>query len=546
MATLRDKIKLAQNQVRDLMEKKERLKKDKRQLAETVKQRQEESKSLMQVVVGLKDRRRATEEKISVLRRARQRETSLLQLQNLHCFLSRADAAAQAPGEDDSEDLNNQKETLVGRLVELAEQYEAKLLPRRLAWAENSELSGKIKEQSRSQRSLQQRRASLLKSRREERELYSPPTLVVGEGANSVGEEYLSPSKAKEWFRVQEIPATPHHRSFLTDQIVSPLEQSPKNEVVKPSTPTKQTSAQNGKKLDISVGDDGRDAFHAAYHGGLIFKRDKFLGAGAFGRVFLVFTEDGLPLAMKQIRLPLASDGYDPDDVLRECNILKGLSHRNIVSAHHVDVDSESVKLFMEYLPLGSVKQLISQQGPLKELACRNYIRQALRGVEYLHNNFIIHGDLKAANMLVSADGIIKLADFGCSFRFESMPLHDGASETRPLMGSVPWMAPELIIGSKPRCARADIWAMGITLIEMCTGNHPWRNQQNILSLAWHIADLIRKPSLRPMLPLCMSAEAKEFLDRCLDLEPDGRWSATALTSHPFLAFDRRGNLDLH
>jgi hypothetical protein len=380
VAPLRDKIKLAQNQVRDLMEKKERLKKDKRQLAETVKQRQEESKSLMQVVVGLKDRRRATEEKISVLRRARQRETSLLQLQNLHCFLSRADAAAQAPGEDDSEDLNNQKETLVGRLVELAEQYEAKLLPRRLAWAENSELSGKIKEQSRSQRSLQQRRASLLKSRREERELYSPPTLVVGEGANSVGEEYLSPSKAKEWFRVQEIPATPHHRSFLTDQIVSPLEQSPKNEVVKPSTPTKQTSAQNGKKLDISVGDDGRDAFHAAYHGGLIFKRDKFLGAGAFGRVFLVFTEDGLPLAMKQIRLPLASDGYDPDDVLRECNILKGLSHRNIVSAHHVDVDSESVKLFMEYLPLGSVKQLISQQGPLKELACRNYIRQALRG----------------------------------------------------------------------------------------------------------------------------------------------------------------------
>ena len=367
---------------------------------------------------------------------------------------------------------------------------------------------------SRSQRSLQQRRASLLKSRREERELYSPPTLVVGEGANSVGEEYLSPSKAKEWFRVQEIPATPHHRSFLTDQIVSPLEQSPKNEVVKPSTPTKQTSAQNGKKLDISVGDDGRDAFQT-YHGGLIFKRDKFLALGFWrcsssSRRMATFGNE-------QIRLPLASDGYDRTTF--ECNILVSLTETS--SAHHVDVDSESVKLFMEYLPLGSVKQLISQQGPLKELACRNYIRQALRGVEYLHNNFIIHGDLKAANMLVSADGIIKLADFGCSFRFESMPLHDGASETRPLMGSVPWMAPELIIGSKPRCARADIWAMGITLIEMCTGNHPWRNQQNILSLAWHIADLIRKPSLRPMLPLCMSAEAKEFLDRCLDLEPD-------------------------
>ena len=87
----------------------------------------------------------------------------------------------------------------------------------------------------------------------------------------------------------------------------------------------------NGKKLDISVGDDGRDAFHAAHHGGLIFKRDKFLGAGAFGRVFLA-AEDGLPLAMKQIRLPLASDGYDPDDVLQECNVEGSLSQKHRLS----------------------------------------------------------------------------------------------------------------------------------------------------------------------------------------------------------------------
>ena len=127
--------------------------------------------------------------------------------------------------------------------------------------------------------------------------------------------------------------------------------------------------------------------------------------------------------------------------------MLKGLSHRNIVSAHHVDVDSESVKLFMEYLPLGSVKQLISQQGPLKELACQGNYSSSASWVEYLHN-ILLYGDLKAANMLVSADGIIKLADFGCSFRFESMPLHDGASETH-FYGICAMDGSELIIGSK-------------------------------------------------------------------------------------------------
>jgi mitogen-activated protein kinase kinase kinase len=194
----------------------------------------------------------------------------------------------------------------------------------------------------------------------------------------------------------------------------------------------------------------------------------------------------------------------------------------------------------MEYLPLGSIKSIIKESSPLKERAARNYIRQAVRGLEYLHNMYVTHCDIKCDNLLVSANGIIKVADFGCSFRFESESFQfneNSVSEDRAIRGSVPWLAPEVIHGARHR-PTSDIWAIGIVLIEMLTGTHPWRNQKNVLSLAWHIADLVRKPLLVPKLPLASSDEAKSFLGSCLALEPTERSSATHLTNHPFLRFN--------
>src|SRR5688572_15017008 len=103
----------------------------------------------------------------------------------------------------------------------------------------------------------------------------------------------------------------------------------------------------------------------------------------------------------------------------------------------------------------------------------RTYARQILEGLEYLHENGVIHKDIKGANILVSAEGTVKLGDFGCSRSIEktlTAPMGDNAEN--PLMGSLPWMAPEVASQSMTG-RRSDIWSFGCTILEMATGKLP-------------------------------------------------------------------------
>ena len=489
---LRRKETDVREEIRRLLIKKESLRREKRQIEDESLLRREESRQLMQVVIGLKESKRATMEKSTSLRRVREQSGSISQLENLRHFLINRASADDPPRDDESEGKGSVRDSLLENLSELNDEYES-VLPRRIqAWADNSELKKTIESQKHTHRALARKRDQLVKKRRQEKrqdaffleERSSAPAPASESPKNSVTPtEYLSFTKAGKIFP-------------LCDQIVSPLK-SPDYHAEDAEEVAKEI-IQNGISHDgeqsISVGDNGRDAFHGGL-GGVIFRRGKFLGAGAFGSVYLVFTEDGTPMAMKQMRLPSSSEGHVREDVLKEVKLMESLDHKNVVRYICCDVDVESVRVFMEYLPLGSIKSIIKESSPLKERAARNYIRQAVRGLEYLHNMYVTHCDIKCDNLLVSANGIIKVADFGCSFRFESESFQfneNSVSEDRAIRGSVPWLAPEVIHGARHR-PTSDIWAIGIVLIEMLTGTHPWRNQKNVLSLAWHIADVRSK-----------------------------------------------------
>lgn len=102
-----------------------------------------------------------------------------------------------------------------------------------------------------------------------------------------------------------------------------------------------------------------------------------------------------------------------------------------------------------------------------------------LQGLLYLHENKIIHGDLKCANVLVDHTDIdnvpvVKLSDFGCSKAFEKS--HSGSLFSGSIRGSIFWMAPELLRG-QPYSRKSDVWSLGCTLIEMAVGGEPWSEE---------------------------------------------------------------------
>ena len=160
----------------------------------------------------------------------------------------------------------------------------------------------------------------------------------------------------------------------------------------------------------------------------------------------------------------------------------------------------------------------------------RNYARQLLLGLSYLHRNNILHKDLKAENLLISNDGTLKMTDFGCSKFLESSLIEDSNYSIR---GSIPWMAPEVICQTKYG-PKADIWSFGCTVLEMITGKRPWQgyNFDNPVEAIMRIG----LQNVKPEIPKEIGSLLKKFIERCLERDVHKRPSAEELLSEEFLS----------
>mmetsp|Transcript_36029 Transcript_36029/g.32403 ORF Transcript_36029/g.32403 Transcript_36029/m.32403 type:complete len:123 (+) Transcript_36029:1763-2131(+) len=117
----------------------------------------------------------------------------------------------------------------------------------------------------------------------------------------------------------------------------------------------------------------------------------------------------------------------------------------------------------------GNIPDILSKFGALNQKTIRRYAKQILEGLDYLHTNKVIHKDIKGSNILVDADGTVKLADFGCSLEVErTLTILNSNKSDNPLKGSVPWMAPE-VASETVDARRSDIWSFGCTILEMAT-----------------------------------------------------------------------------
>ena len=242
-------------------------------------------------------------------------------------------------------------------------------------------------------------------------------------------------------------------------------------------------------------------------------------------------------------RMSMANQPSEIDNLLAEIQLMRGLSHPHIVEylGAWVDTEEGSLYIFQEWVPGGSVAHLLKQFGPFSISVVREYTRQILLGLCYLHENGIIHRDIKGGNILVDANRTVKLADFGASTQLTQF---NQTQITTTVKGTPYFMAPEVLASSRYG-RKGDIWAVGCTMIQMLTGDPPWkdRNLKGLVQLHLLLTSWDAGP---PPYNCYITPEGKECLELCFQKDDTKRPTAIELLKCKFLDYNDELDESIH
>ncbi|KAK7125925.1 hypothetical protein R3I93_021335 [Phoxinus phoxinus] len=259
------------------------------------------------------------------------------------------------------------------------------------------------------------------------------------------------------------------------------------------------------------------------------------LGDGAFGKVYKAQNQTtGVLGAVKVIEV---RSEEQLDDYMTEIDILAACRHANILSLLDAIFFEGWLWILIEYCPGGALDDIMLElERGLTEQQISEVCCQTLQGLSYLHQHYIIHRDLKAGNILLTTDGQVKLADFGVSAK------NDNTLQKRStFIGTPYWMAPEVIMcetsKDNPYSSKADIWSLGITLIEAAEMEPPHHSLNPMRVLL----KITKSPPPTLSNPRHWSSHFQDFLRRTLQKNPEARWGAQQLMAHPFSYAGRDG-----
>ncbi|EKF28512.1 protein kinase, putative [Trypanosoma cruzi marinkellei] len=271
------------------------------------------------------------------------------------------------------------------------------------------------------------------------------------------------------------------------------------------------------------------------------------LGKGSFGSVYEGITSEGKIMAVKVLEISLDEDAENVAGIQREINLMRSLKHKNIVAYYgcqtkELPSGARQLEIFLEHCHGGSLTHLRRKFERAKERfsisLVRTYAKQILEGLAYLHSMNVVHRDLKGDNVLISALGEAKLADFGCSKRigtatFQQESCAEKGAGYQTMVGTPLFMAPEVVkcegVYSKP----ADVWSVGCLVLEML-GRQPWvfRSNANAFQIMYQIS---KSTSMPTGVPNNCPADLYSFFTRCFEHDPNKRATAEELLKHEWI-----------
>lgn len=213
--------------------------------------------------------------------------------------------------------------------------------------------------------------------------------------------------------------------------------------------------------------------------------------------------------------------------MMRELKILYAHEGDHIVQFHGAFYGDCHISVVLEYMNAGSLADLFRRAGRFPESVISDFAAQIVQGLHYLHRErHQVHRDVKPANILCNQQGRVRLSDFGVA-----KDLTSTLEECETFLGTARYMAPETL-GGKPYSYPADVWALGICLVEFATGRYPYDNFKS----HWELLDAMQTQPL-PHLPEAgdYSEEFRDFVRRCLQVDPDARAQIGELAAHAFV-----------
>ncbi|KAI4328943.1 hypothetical protein L6164_021255 [Bauhinia variegata] len=261
---------------------------------------------------------------------------------------------------------------------------------------------------------------------------------------------------------------------------------------------------------------------------GRYLRYDEILGKGAFKTVYRAFDAvDGIEVAWNQVRIDeLFQSAEDLEKLYSEVHLLKTLKHENIIKFFNswIDDKQKTVNMITELFVSGSLRQYRKKHKNVDMKAIKNWARQILRGLVYLHSHkpAIIHRDLKCDNIFVNGNhGEVKIGDLGLATVMQQ-------PTARSVIGTPEFMAPELY--EEEYNELVDIYSFGMCILEMVTFEYPYSECKNPAQIFKKVTSGIKPASLSRV----NDPQIKDFIEKCLVPASD-RLSAEELLKDPFL-----------